>query len=455
MEKKSIFQEVLNLEFLCQDVSRFLWNNPELGGYEEKSANYLREVLNNEGFKVVNNNKLEHAFYAEFGTGKPVVGILGEFDALPGMSQSVNTEVDPVIEGAPGHGCSHNLIGSSCVAATVALKNIIEKEKIKGTIRFYGCPEEELLCGKTKMIKEHMFDDCDIALSWHPNFANKVHENNFLANASVRFHFTGKSSHAGASPERGRSALDAVELMSVGCNYLREHIIDKARVHYSTDCYGCPPNIVPPKASAWYYVRAPHMTDVNEILERLFDIAKGAALMTGTQVEIDVQNGCCELKSSKAFADIIYDNMLLANLPVYTEEEKEFIKKLQPTFNQGLIETQRKLFNEPESGIHLQVGTRDIGNKISATASSDVGDVSQIIPTGFFTTATWPFGCVAHVWQVTSISGSSIGEKGALYAAQILAGTVYDFLTNNENVERVTKEFEYTKNALYKPMVNI
>lgn len=453
MTKETIFKEVHTLEPLCQNVARFLWNTPELGGHEKKSSDFLRKTLKSEGFKIVNNQNLEHAFYAEFGNGKPVVGLLGEFDALPGMSQLVSTEPAPVTEGAPGHACSHNLIASSCVTAAVALKHLLEKENLTGTIRFYGCPEEELLSGKTKMIKEHMFDDCDIAISWHPNFANKVHETSFLANASVKFHFTGKSSHAGSAPERGRSALDAVELMNVGCNYLREHVIDKARIHYTTDCYGCPPNIVPPKATAWYYVRAPHMSDVREILERIFDVARGAALMTGTQVNIEVQNGCCELKSSKKFTDITYENMLEADIPVYTDEEQEFIKKIQPSLNQGLIAKHKKIFNEPESGIHLQVGPRNIGEKISMTASSDVGDVSQIIPTNFFTVATWPFGCIAHIWQVTAFSGSSIGEKGALYAAKVIAGTAYDLFTNSENVEEVIKEFEATKDPLYEPMV--
>ena len=436
MEKKLVFQEVQDLEALCQEVSRFIWSHPELGGNEKKSANYIRQCLNDEGFKIVNNDKIEHAFYAEYGTGKPVIGILGEYDALPGLSQMVSTEVAPITEGGPGHGCSHNLIAS-------------------GTIRFYGCPEEELLCGKTKMIKLGMFDECDVALSWHPNFSNKVHENNFLANAGVKFHFTGKSSHAGAAPERGRSALDAVELLSVGCNYLREHIIDKARVHYSTDCYGCPPNIVPPKASAWYYVRAPRMTDVREIMERLFDVARGAALMTGTQVEIEVQNGCSELTSSKEFADLVYKNMLETDIPGYKEDQKAFIKKLQPTLNQGLLANQKKLFDEPESGIHLKVGARDIESKLSMTASSDVGDVSKIIPTGFFTAATWPFGCVAHAWQVTAVSGSSIGEKGALYAAKVMVGTAYDLLTKPEELNKVVEAFGKTKDTFYEPMVTI
>ena len=453
MTKETLFQNVQALEPLCQDVARFLWNNPEVGGEEKKSAAYLREVLKNEGFAIVNGDRLEHSFYAEYGSGKPVIGLLAEFDALPRMSQAVSTEIAPLVEGAPGHGCSHNLIGSSCVTAAVALKRMMEQEGMGGTIRFYGCPQEELLNGKTQMIKDGMFADCDMALSWHPNFSNKVHEHSFLANASIKFHFTGKSSHAGAAPERGRSALDAVELMNVGCNYLREHVIDKARIHYTVDVYGCPPNIVPPKACAWYYVRAPRMADVREIMERIFDVARGAALMTGTQVRIEVENGCCELKSSKEFADITYENMLAADLPVYTEEELEFVRRMQPSLNQAQIANLRKTFNEPNGDIHRQVGARNIGEKISMTASSDVGDVSQILPTSFFTAVTWPFGCVAHMWHVTAFSGHTIGEKGAIFAAKVMAGTAYDLLTDPAKAEAVTAAFQASKDPEYEPMV--
>lgn len=453
MTKKDLFAAVQAQEPLCQDVARFLWNHPEVGGTEEKSAAYLREVLKKEGFAIVNGDRLQHSFYAEFGSGKPVIGLLAEFDALPRMSQAVCTEISPLVEGGPGHGCSHNLIGSSCVTAAVALKKIMEEEKLPGTIRLYGCPQEELLSGKTQMIKDGMFADCDMALSWHPNFSNKVHEHSFLANASIKFHFTGKSSHAGAAPERGRSALDAVELMNVGCNYLREHVIDKARIHYTVDVYGCPPNIVPPKACAWYYVRAPRMVDVREIMERIFDVARGAALMTGTTVEIEVENGCCELKSSKEFADITYENMLAADLPVYTEEELDFVKRMQPSLNQAQIANLRRTFGVPGSDIHNQVGSRTIGEKISMTASSDVGDVSQILPTNFFTATTWPFGCVAHMWHVTAFSGHTIGEKGAMYAAKVMAGTAYDLLTDPAKAEAVTAAFQASRDPAYEPMV--
>ena len=451
MTKKTLFDVVQALEPLCQDVARFLWNNPEVGGEEKKSAAYLRELLENEGFRIVNGQRLEHSFYAEYGSGKPVIGLLAEFDALPRMSQAICNEVCPIVEGAPGHGCSHNLIAASNVVAAVALKKVMDEENLPGTIRFYGCPQEELLNGKTQMIQDHMFDGCDAALSWHPNFANKVHEHGFLANASIKFHFTGKSSHAGAAPERGRSALDAVELMNVGCNYLREHVIDKARIHYTVDAYGCPPNIVPPKACAWYYVRAPRMADVREIMERIFDVARGAALMTGTTVDIEVGDGCSELISSKEFADITYENMLAVDLPEYTQEEMDFVKGMP--LNQAQVAGQKKLFHEDDPCMHRHIGDRYVGEKISMTASSDVGDVSQILPTNFFTVATWPLGTTAHQWHTTVFSGHTIGEKGALLAGKILAGTAYDLLTDPAKVEAVTAAFEATRDPSYEPMV--
>ena len=453
MTKEQLMEKVRSLEPLCQETARYLWNHPEVGGEEVQSSAYLRKVMEDNGFRIVNGSRLEHSFYAEYGSGKPVIGLLAEFDALPRLSQKVCETQAAVEEGAPGHGCSHNLIGSSCVTAAVALKQILEAEHRSGTIRFYGCPQEELLNGKTQMIKDHMFDTCDAALTWHPNFANKVHEHNFLANASVRFHFTGKAAHAGVAPERGRSALDAVELMDVGCNYLREHVIDKARIHYNVDCYGCPPNIVPPKASSWYFVRAPYMSDVKEIMERIFDVARGAALMTGTKVDIEVENGCCELMSSEAYADITYENMQAAQLPVYTNDELEFIHRMQKTFDANQIARLRRVLGESVNDIHRKVGGRYIGEKLTGTASSDAGDVSQIMPTNFFTVATWPFGCIAHTWQTTVFSGSTVGEKGALYAAQIMAGTAYDLLTNPQKLQTVTEAFQKSRNPDYEPMV--
>lgn len=211
------------------------------------------------------------------------------------------------------------------------IKRFLEQEGIPGTLRFYGCPEEELLSGKVKMAYYHMFDGCDMALSWHPMSANMIYDEGYLASASAKFYFKGKTSHAAFAPERGRSALDAVELMSVGANYLREHVVDKARIHYTTDSGGFSPNIVPDKASAWYFTRAPHISDVKDILRRLTLVAKGAAMMTETEVETKIEYGCCDMVSEKSFADLTWKNLQEVGTPTYTEEEMEFARQLQAT----------------------------------------------------------------------------------------------------------------------------
>ena len=285
MTKKEMLGQMEELRSTCVDICTNLWNNPESGGNEQKSADMIRELLHHEGFVIVNEEHLPHAFYAEYGSGKPVIAVLGEYDALPGLSQKCQITKEPVTPGAAGHGCGHNLLGAGAVTGAIMIKRFLEQEGIPGTLRFYGCPEEELLSGKVKMAYYHMFDGCDMALSWHPMSANMIYDEGYLASASAKFYFKGKTSHAAFAPERGRSALDAVELMSVGANYLREHVVDKARIHYTTDSGGFSPNIVPDKASAWYFTRAPHISDVKDILRRLTLVAKGAAMMTETEVE--------------------------------------------------------------------------------------------------------------------------------------------------------------------------
>ena len=304
MIKQDVYDEVQGLEPLCQEICHTLWNHPELSGNERKSSNYLRKLLSEEGFTIENNEHLEHAFIAQYGEGKPVIAILGEYDALPGLSQKADVTREMVSEDGVGHGCGHHMLGAAATTAAIVIKRFLEKGNKKGTVRFYGCPEEELLSGKVKMAYYHMFDGCDAAVTWHPSSTNMAHDHAYLANASAHFYFHGVSSHAAFAPEQGRSALDAVELMSVGANYLREHVIDRTRIHYSTDSGGFAPNIVPDKASAWYFVRAPHMADVKSTMERLKKVAQGAAMMTETTVDIEMECGCCELSTNEAFADL-------------------------------------------------------------------------------------------------------------------------------------------------------
>ena len=452
MTKKEMLGQMEELRSTCVDICTNLWNNPETGGNEQKSADMIRELLHHEGFVIVNEEHLPHAFYAEYGSGKPVIAVLGEYDALPGLSQKCQITKEPVTPGAAGHGCGHNLLGAGAVTGAIMIKRFLEQEGIPGTLRFYGCPEEELLSGKVKMAYYHMFDGCDMALSWHPMSANMIYDEGYLASASAKFYFKGKTSHAAFAPERGRSALDAVELMSVGANYLREHVVDKARIHYSTDSGGFAPNIVPDKASAWYFVRAPHMADVKSTMERLKKVAQGAAMMTETTVDIEMECGCCELSTNEAFADLAYANLIEADGPKYTKEELQFAKELQKTVEQGIIEKEKNLHQVYDEAMILGVSPRDKWKEAELSASSDTGDVSRIMPTCLFTTACWPIGCSPHTWQATASGGTSIGDKGALYASKVVAGIAYDLFTKPQVLAKITKEFKERNKEPYTPM---
>ena len=450
MSKQFVFDQVNQLEALCAETCRWLWDNPEVGGQEKQSADHMRNILSKEGFVIVNEEKMEHAFYAEYGSGKPIIAFLGEFDALPGLSQKEIPEREALIEGGAGHGCGHNLLGTASMTAAIAVKRLLESKKLSGTFRFYGCPEEELLSGKVKMAYYGMFKDCDIALTWHPGTSNLVIDGGELACAYEKFYFSGVTSHAAFAPELGRSAMDAVELMNVGSNYLREHVISSARIHYSSDNCGFPPNIVPSKAVAWYAVRAPHMADVKSILGRIENIAKGAALMTDTQVEMKIQHGCCEIRPNHKLSDLTWKNMCEAERPVYTEEEKAYAKSIQDTVASTAVERDRAPFHTDEV-LHSQVAARDTWKEVTMTASTDAGDVSYLMPMCFFTVANLPFGVAPHTWQATALTGTSIGAKNALYAARIMAGTAYDLLTQPETTEAIIKEFK-DADVDYSPM---
>lgn len=452
MPKQAVYEEVNQLEPVCQAICRRLWSHPEVGGQEKESADYLRKLLQEEGFRIVNEEHLEHAFMAEYGSGRPVIAILGEYDALPGLSQKACTVKEPETAGGPGHGCGHNLLGAGAATGAIAVKRFLEAEGIAGTVRFYGCPEEELLSGKVKMAYYHMFDGCDMALSWHPMSVNMVYDGGYLANASAKFYFKGKTSHAAFAPERGRSALDAVELMSVGTNYLREHVIDKARIHYTTNSGGFLPNIVPDHADTWYFARAPHIKDVKDILRRLKLISEGAAMMTETETWMKIEYGCCEMMENHRFADLTYENLLEAGEIAYTEEEKAFAQELQKTLDPVILAGEEKLYGAKDQALVTGTQPRRLWEQASMTASSDSGDVSQMMPMNMFNTVCWPVGCAPHTWQASASAGTTIGEKGALQAAKVIAGTAYDLFTRPEIREEIIKEFEAVRDPSYAPM---
>lgn len=444
MNKKDILNYLESIGDEINEVSLKIWNNPELSGEEKESANLYRSILKGKGFEIVNTPGMAHAFYAEYGNGYPVIAILGEYDALPGLSQSLDTTVHPVEKNGPGHACGHNMLGAASFGAALAIKEYIEQTNTSGTIRFYGCPEEETLIGKVKMVKAGAFEGCDLALSWHPMAANAAIDEAFLAMNTMKFKFHGISAHAAQSPESGRSALDAVELMNTGTNFMREHVIDKARIHYTITNAGGAPNIVPAEAESWYYVRAPKRKDVEDITERLYNIARGAALMTDTTVEIENLGGCYEKLSNNVLFDLTYKNMNEIDPPRYTDEELKYAKDLQDTLDSKMVELEKqKYIGNDGSDVVIYEGVVDKEDihKVVVAGSSDSGDVSWIMPMNLFITSTWPLGVANHSWQATSAAGSPIGTKGMMYGAAIFTGMMYDILNDHAIVEKAKDEF--------------
>ena len=454
MEKAQVIDKVKDIRNILDDISIKLWENPEIAGEEKYASNLFKDLLKDQGFAIKEINNMEYAFVAEFGSGHPVIAFLGEYDALAGMSQKLEAVQGPLAANGKGHGCGHNLLGSAALGAVLALKKYMEEAEVEGTIRFYGCPEEETLTGKIKMIREGAFQGCDLALSWHPMNANAAVYQAYLANNSIKFKFTGKSAHAGAAPHLGRSALDAVELMNVGANYLREHVIDKARIHYTITNVGGPPNIVPKEAESWYFVRAPHRADVEEITQRLYKVAEGAGMMTETSVEKNLITGSYELLPNDTLFELTHKNMEEIGGPEYSAKDLDFARDLQNTISPAQIMADMTLYGqddrEPETPLHLGVVDKRTAKLVNITGSSDSGDVSWIMPMNCFLTACIPWGVSLHSWQATASAGSGIGLAGMLYAAKVFTAIGYDLLNDRELVNKAINEFkERTKKNKY------
>ena len=455
MNKQEWVQQVEKYDALANDIRMQLWEQPEVAGEEKFASELFRKVLAENGFKLTDVPDMPYAFVAEYGSGAPVIALLGEYDALPNSSQKVCAVKEEAEAGGNGHGCGHNILGAAALATALAVKDMLEANKLTGTIRFYGCPEEETLIGKVKMIKAGAFAGCDVALSWHPMSTNQVYENSYLANTSIKFKFHGVASHAGFAPHLGRSALDAVELMNVGANYLREHIIEQARMHYTTNSAGFPPNIVHPYADVWYYIRAPHRSDVNEITERLINVAKGAALMAGVTMEVERISGCHEYKGVPAMTELTYKNLVEVGAPRFSEEEMAFARELQGTLTDFQIANDLKLIGlrrEDNPVMHQDICSMEINRTAMIKASSDSGDVSQIMPMSLLTTACWPVGAPAHSWQATASTGHSIAHTGAMTAAKVMAGMIFDMIEDPALVAKMKEEHAATHSVYVNPL---
>ncbi|MEJ8546932.1 amidohydrolase [Brevibacillus borstelensis] len=426
-------------------VSDNIWSFAETRFEEYRSAELLAQTLESEGFRVERGvGGIKTAFIGSFGSGGPIVAILGEFDALSGMSQKKGQAMQEAeVPGGNGHGCGHNLLGTASLAAAVAVKQYMEENNLKGTVRYYGCPGEEGGSGKTFMARAGLFDDVDFALCWHPMGYNSIMAVESLANYQVYFKFRGKSSHAAASPHLGRSALDAVELMNIGVNYLREHIIPEARVHYAvTNTGGLSPNVVQAYAEALYLLRAPKVDQVHEIYERVCKIAKGAALMTETEVEIVFDKACSNLVQNQVMEQVMYRNFQELGVPVHDEAELKLAKEVRGTLSQEELQTSVKESPDgPDADMVTWLNPYN-GETSPLNGSTDVGDVSWIAPTAQCTTACFVNGSTLHSWQWVSLGGTSLGHKGMLHAGKVLAATAVDMLNNPELIDEAKAELK-------------
>jgi aminobenzoyl-glutamate utilization protein B len=428
------------------DLAKDIWEHPEMGLQEAYASRLIASQLEQGGFHVnMGVGQLSTAFVAGWGEGTPIIGILGEYDALPSLSQKVSAVRDPIEEGSPGHGCGHNLLGVAGLGAAMAVKEAMEKGGIKGTIRYYGCPAEETLIGKVFMAREGVFDALDAAITWHPGYVNSVQISSASALNSFKVNFHGIAAHAGGSPEAGRSALDGVQLMDVGVNYMREHVIQEARIHCVITEGGKAPNVVPPYAQVWYYVRAPNREQVDPICAWMLDIAKGAALMTGTTFDIEFMTGCYNTLPNNTIGQVLLDKLRKVGPPAFTDDEKTLARQLQETFPPGAIEktlkrfeTTREEVGDPLSETILE--PRGVGKVMGG--STDVGDVSYITPTAEITTCCQALGTPGHSWQAVVTSGSSIGLKGMMLAAKAMALAAAELETRPDLLKAARQEFE-------------
>jgi aminobenzoyl-glutamate utilization protein B len=402
-------------------IAKQIWSSPELGYLETQSSLLLQKTLTDAGFKVqAGVAEIPTAFIAEYGSGKPVIGIMAEYDALPGVSQSASPFKDPVVEGGAGHACGHHLFGTASVAAGISVMEWMKENRIQGTLRVYGTPAEEGGGGKVYIARAGLIKDVDVMMHWHPGSDNEAGATSSLANISTKFRFYGEASHAAAAPERGKSALDAVEAMNFMVNLMREHVPMETRMHYVITRGGEAPNVVPAFAESYHYVRHPDAMVVKEIFARMVKAAEGAALGTQTRMEYEVINGVYNLLPNETLARIMQKNLERIGGVVYNEDEKKFAEEIMKTFPAGVKAS-------PEDAAKI---TPFIVNEKGAGGSTDVGDISWLVPTVGLGTATWVPGTSAHTWQAVAAGGTSIGQKGMMVAAKTMTLTVIDIFKN-------------------------
>jgi aminobenzoyl-glutamate utilization protein B len=414
-------------------VARQIWNFAEVGYQETKSSALLQQKLREAGFHVTAGvADIPTAFVATFGSGEPVIGIVGEFDALPGLSQQPETTQRlPVDVNAPGHGCGHNLLGAGALAAAVAVKEWMTASGQKGTLRYYGTPAEEGGSGKVYMVRAGLFKDVDVAVTWHPGDRNEASPTSSTANITAKFRFQGVAAHAAAAPDRGRSALDAVEAMNYMVNMMREHVPQETRIHYIITRGGAAPNIVPDFAEVYYYARQPNMPVLDTIWNRILDTAKGAALGTGTTMDVEVTGAVYNVLPNEYLSGVMNRNLERVGGFSYTADEAKFAEELRKTFTEL-----------PAIAMGSQERIQPVRQGAINSASTDYADVSWNVPAVSMTSATFAPGVPPHSWQATAFAVSTIGMKGMLVAAKSMALTTVDLFTDPIHIEKAKAEFE-------------
>tara|TARA_Y100001970_G_scaffold6943_2_gene7963 strand:+ start:18356 stop:19783 length:1428 start_codon:yes stop_codon:yes gene_type:complete len=426
-----------------KQVALDIWDYAEVGYQEYKSSNLLKRKLSNQGFTIEDNiANIPTAFIAEYGKGSPVIAILGEFDALPGVSQSASPFKESYKDRLAGHACGHNLFGAGSAWAAVVIKDWLEKRNQEGTVRFYGTPAEEGGSGKVYMAREGAFKDVDVVLHWHPGSRNHASPRTSNSNKSAKFYFKGISTHAASAPHKGRSALDGVESMNMMVNLMREHIPQESRIHYVITKGGLAPNVIPDEAEVYYYVRHPKEEFVNKLFNRVIKAAEGAALGTETQMSYEIMHGNFSLLPNDTIQKIMHDKLYKLGGITYNQEELEYASRIYETFP------------SPSSKIGDQENILPY-KPIHGYGSTDVGDVSWLIPTAGARIATWVPGTSAHSWQAVSAGGTSIGLKGTRLAAELLAETAIEIYLNPSVVIEAKKELiqRRGKNFNYYPLL--
>jgi aminobenzoyl-glutamate utilization protein B len=432
--KKDIISSVENHEKKLIELSDKIWKHAELAFEEHKSSKLLADYAQANGFQVERGvGEMPTAFIATYGSGKPVIGVLGEFDALPGLSQDAHPSKKPLEEGHGGHGCGHNLFGVGSLGAAIAVKELMEDGRLQGTLKFYGTPAEEKYFGKLWFAREGYFDDLDVCLDWHPSAKTKANVQSSLALIDVVIEFRGQAAHASSDPWNGRSAGDALELFAIGVNYLREHVKPTVRMHYHIQHGGDVVNVVPDYSKIWMRVRDSKRDGMLSVYERVKEIAKGAALMAKTDYEINLVSGLHEVLVNRTGGETLHENLVMLGPIKYTEEEIAFAKGIQASTD------------KPQLGIDGSIQPLEETREHPGGGSTDVGDVSWLVPEIRLGVTTAPIDTPWHSWAVVACGGMSIGHKGLMHAAKALGMTMVDLYENPQLVKDIRTEFKERK----------